>query len=222
MSRRFSKILVVALVLLPLSIAGILAGVDTWITRSSKDRVYSSVEAVPPREYALVLGTSPALPDGRPNLYFARRMDAAARLYHHGRVRRLILSGGAGPGEFDEPAAMQKAMVARGLPEDVLILDPAGYRTLDSVVRAREIFNLREVTVVSQEFHIQRALFIAERRDLEAIGFAADDVSGFGGIKVNLRELLARLKAVLDLYLLDTQPADLAHPEESAARGDRK
>jgi SanA protein len=171
--------------------------------------VFNEVDAIPPHEYGLVLGTSPRFPGGDPNPFFVHRMDAAADLFRAGKIRFVILSGGSEPDGVDEPEAMRQELEARGLPGSALILDRAGYRTLDSIVRAQKVYAAQEIVIVSQRFHSERALFIADRRGIQAVGYAASDVSGLGGMKVNLRELLARVKAVLDLYLLDQQPAYL-------------
>lgn len=212
MRRRLFHLICLLPLLILVAVAMLLAAVDVWIRSSTGDRVFHSTEAVPAREYALVLGTSAQIGEGRPNLFFVHRMDAAADLFHAGKVRRLILSGGSEPEGHSEPEQMRLALIERGVPAESLLLDPSGYRTLDSVVRAREVFGVRELTIVSQEFHNQRALFIADRRDVDSVSFAAREVAGMGGAKVNLREMFARLKAVLDLYLLDKQPADLEAP----------
>jgi len=190
------------LIVVPLLLLALLLAVcDFWIRSATADRIYFDAAEVPAHEVALVLGTSPFIAEGRPNLFFLRRMDAAADLYHQGKARRLILSGGAAPGDYDEPEEMRQALLAKDVPDEALVLDRAGYRTYDSVVRARAAFGAESLVVVSQDFHVQRAIFIADREGVEAIGFAAANVAGLGGAKVNLRELLARVKAILDLYL---------------------
>lgn len=204
-----ATLLLVGLLLLILG----LAATDLWITRSTAARVYSAVEDLSAHEFALVLGTSPQVANGRTNLFFSYRMDAAADIFQKGKVRQLILSGAVGSGGYDEPEAMRQALLKRGLPDGALLLDRAGSRTLDSVVRAKKVFGIREMIIVSQQFHDERALFIADRHGITAIAYAAEDVSRLGGMKVKLREVLARAKAVIDLYLLDKQPADLSPVE---------
>jgi SanA protein len=190
-------------------LALLLAACHHWIGSTTNDRIYGSVAAIPAREFALVLGTNPMVADGRPNLFFTRRIDAAEELFRHRKASRLILSGGTDGGAYDEPEQMRQALLARGVPDDALLLDRAGYRTLDSVVRARKVFGATEITVISQTFHNERAIFIADRRGVDAIGFAAEDVGGLGGMRVNLRETLARVRALLDLYITHEQPASL-------------
>ena len=203
------SLLLVGLLLIILA----LAAMDLWITRSTAPRVHSTTDDLPTHEFALVLGTSPQVANGRTNLFFKYRIDAAATLFHEKTVRQLILSGATGAGGYDEPEAMRQALLKKGVPDEAMLLDRAGSRTLDSVVRAKKVFGIREMIIVSQQFHDERALFIADRHGISAIGFAAKDVSRLGGMKVKLREVLARAKAVLDLYLLDKQPADLSPAE---------
>lgn len=197
------------LIITVLALLGLLTACDFWIRTSTRARIFYAAAEVPVREFALVLGTSPEVADGRPNLFFVYRMEAAAELYHQGKVQRLILSGGARAGEYDEPEEMRSALLAAGLPADALILDRAGFRTYDSVVRAREVFGAGHLVVISQKFHAARAIFIADRQGIEAVAFAAGDVPGFGGMKVNLRETLARVKAIMDLYFLRPSPESL-------------
>jgi len=176
------------------------------VIRAGKGALYADAQAVPEREIALVLGTSDRLANGRRNLFFTYRMDAAAALYRAGKVRRLLLSGDNRTQDYDEPTRMKEALMERGVPESALVLDYAGFRTLDSVLRARDVFGARRLIVVSQRFHNQRALFIAQHSGMDAIGFCARDVPARRTLKVRVREAFARIRAVLDLYLLGTRP----------------
>lgn len=169
------------------------------IDYATEKNVFDTVSAVPFRPVGLVLGTTPRLQNGRPNLYFEYRMDAAAALYQAGKVRYLLLSGDNRRRHYNEPEEMKKALVERGIPENVLFPDYAGLRTLDSVVRAKEIFGQDSVTIISQRFHNQRAIYLAEAFGLSAVGYNAPDVYTFASLKVRLREGLARVKVFLDL-----------------------
>ncbi|GGR02020.1 SanA/YdcF family protein [Deinococcus ruber] len=175
------------------------------VERAAVGRLYSSTRDVPARKVALVLGTSPSA-YGRPNLYYTARMDAAAALYRAGKVQDFILSGDNSTRFYDEPSAMKRDLMARGIPAARLYLDDAGFRTLDSVVRAQKIFGQSSFVVVSQHFHNERAIFLARRRGLDVVGYDAADVTGAGGLKTQVRELLARASAVLDVTLLNAQP----------------
>jgi SanA protein len=179
---------------------------SAWVERNAAGLLYSSVTDVPENRVGLVLGTSKNAPSGGPNLFFEARMDAAAELFRAGKVQNLIVSGDNSTAAYNEPADMRDALVARGVPENRIFLDYAGFRTLDSVIRARAIFGQERLTIISQAFHNERAVFIAQRRGIEAVGFNARDVGGAAGARVGFREVLARVQVVLDLYVLDTQP----------------
>jgi SanA protein len=191
--------------LVALVLAGTL-GVNEFVSRVAAPYLYSSLNDVPENDVALVLGTSKRASSGGPNLFFEARMDAAAALYRAGKVKYLLVSGDNGEEAYNEPSDMQGALVARGVPKERIYLDYAGFRTLDSVLRAREVFGQSRFTVVSQAFHNERAVFIARHYGIEAIGFNAADVGGSAGAQVNAREVLARVQVVLDLYVLNTQP----------------
>jgi len=177
------------------------------VMEAGEGRLYTDVAAVPPRRVALVLGTRERLPNGRKNLFFTYRIEAAAALYKAGKVEHLIVSG------QDEPAAMRDALVEAGVPPEAITLDNAGFRTLDSVIRAARVYGVRDYVIVSQRFHVQRAIFIADHYGADAIGFCARDVPQYAAFKTRLRELGARVKVVLDLYFLDTQPRFVGPPE---------
>ena len=193
---------VIAIVLLGLVILLCHRAVET----ASFNRLYVSVDAIPKKKSALVLGCAEVLPNGRNNLYFRYRIDAAASLYHEGKCEYLIVSGDNSRRGYDEPTDMQKALVSRGVPERRIYRDFAGFRTLDSVVRAKEIFGQTDLIVVSQPFHNKRAIFLAKQNGIEAIGLNCREVTSFGGVRTRAREYLARVKMVLDVYLLRTSP----------------
>lgn len=176
------------------------------VEQASNDRLYDSLEEIPTRNAGLVLGCSRVLPGGRPNLYFRYRINASAALYHSGKVSYLVVSGDNHRDDYDEPTEMRDALIAKGVPADRIYRDYAGFRTLDSVVRAREIFGQRELTIVSQPFHNERAVFIAREHGIDAIGFNARDVESLDGLRTQLREHLARFKTVLDVWVLGTKP----------------
>jgi SanA protein len=161
---------------------------------------------VPECEVALVLGCARVLGDGRGNLYFKHRIAAVVELWKHGRVQHVLVSGDNSRKDYDEPNDMKDALVEAGLPADRIHCDYAGFRTLASVVRARDVFQLERFVVVSQQFHVERALYIARELGIEAYGYPARDVGGKAGAKTKAREELARVKAVLDMKVLNTQP----------------
>ena len=181
------------------------------IDRYAKGRLYDTVSAVPHYHTALVLGTSPIGRNGGPNLYFLSRIDATAKLYEAGKIDRILVSGDNRKVEYNEPEEMKKALVDKGIPEEVIFLDYAGFRTFDSVVRAKEVFGQSEFIIVSQKFHNERAVFIAGKKGLKAAGFNAADVRASYGFITHVREWGARCKVFLDL-LLGKKPHFLGEP----------
>ncbi|HRK05865.1 MAG TPA: ElyC/SanA/YdcF family protein [Chlorobiota bacterium] len=182
-----------------------LFGSDYVVKQAAHARVFSSVHEVPKRQTALVLGTSRTV-GGRPNLYFTFRMDAAEQLFRSGKVSEIIVSGDNSVKEYDEPTDMRDELVRRGIPDSIIVRDYAGFRTFDSMVRCSTLFGRSSVIVVSQQFHNERAIFIANNIGIDAIGFNARDVSTSTGLKTRIREYFARLAAVLDVYVLPTEP----------------
>ncbi|MDP6526228.1 MAG: ElyC/SanA/YdcF family protein [Kiritimatiellia bacterium] len=181
-------------------------GAGMLIRRSAKGRTYSDVSSVPYRRVGVVLGCSRHLSDGRANLFFSYRILAAAELFKAKKVDYLIASGDNHTVKYDEATAMKDALVAAGVPVDRIYCDFAGFRTLDSIVRAKEVFGQSSMTIVSQKFHNQRAIYIAGDKGIDAIGFNAREVSSYRSLRTKFREQLARVKAVLDVSLLRTQP----------------
>jgi len=174
---------------------------------AAKGKIYRSVESVPGREVGLVLGTGKLTRNGNPNLHFNQRIKAAAALYRVGKVRFLLVSGDNHIAGYDEATDMRDALMAAGVPEMAITRDYAGFRTLDSVVRAKIVFGLSRCTIVSEEFHCPRAIWIAQRHGLDAVAFAAPDVrSRRWSMRVKAREHLARAWCALDLYVLGRGP----------------
>jgi SanA protein len=162
--------------------------------------IYDSVQEVPPAEVALVLGTG-KYARGRVNPYYRFRVEAALALYEAGKVSRFLVSGdGSHPGR-SEPEDMRADLVARGVPPEAILVDNGGLRTHDSIVRAQEVFGLERFLVVSQRFHVERALFIAHSRGIPATGFTARDVRQPAHMRVMVRELLARVRAGIDVWV---------------------
>lgn len=182
------------------------------VSRASSGRLYRSVESVPMNRVGLLLGTSPYVVSGRLNPFFRNRIEAAAELYRAGRIEFIIASGDNQHHSYNEPVQMRRALIAAGVPEEAIFLDYAGFRTLDSIVRAAKVFGQHRFTIISQEFHIQRALYIANYYSLDAVAYTARDVSGYTGVRVKAREVLARALALLDLHVLRTEPRFLGEP----------
>ncbi len=187
-------------------ILAVVFGCEWRISRAAKGRCFDEADLVPETPVAVVLGASPRLADGRANLFFLPRLESAAALFKAGRVKALIVSGDNGTRGYDEPTEMKRLLVQMGVPEARVICDFAGFRTLDSVVRAKEVFGQTRVVFVSQRFHNERAIYLARAAGMEAHGLNARDVSVAVAPKTFLREKLACVKAVLDVTVLNTRP----------------
>ena len=170
------------------------------IENSTEEFVSDKLEILPKTKVAVVLGTAPNLVSGYQNYYFTYRIEAATKLYQSGQVTHFILSGDHGRKNYNEPEAMKQALIKNGIPENVIYLDYAGFRTLDSMIRAKEIFGQKEFIVVSQEFHNQRAVYIARQNGINAYGYNAKDVNKHAGLKTNIREYFARTKVLIDSF----------------------
>ena len=199
------------IVWLGLVLLGFILYSNIRIDRYAKGRLYDTVSSVPHYRTALVLGTSPIGRSGGPNLYFLYRIDATVKLYEAGKIDRILVSGDNHKRGYNEPEEMRKALVDKGIPEEVIFLDYAGFRTLDSMVRAKEVFGQSEYIVVSQKFHNERAVFIAGKKGIKAVGFNATDVRASYGLITHVREWGARCKVFIDL-LFGKKPHFLGEP----------
>lgn len=190
-------------------LCSILIGIITYchfkIENSVSHKTYYTVSEIPYRTTALLLGTSPKLKNGKDNPYFLHRIQAAAQLYKAGKIKYLLISGDNSRNSYNEPESMKQALIRKGVPAHVIYLDYAGFRTLDSVIRSKEVFGQDSITVISQQFHNERAIYLAQEYGIDAIGYNAPDVPALFGIKTQLREYLARTKVFLDI-LTDKQP----------------
>jgi SanA protein len=180
---------------------------------STKKQVYDDIEKIPFHEVGLVLGTSSRTMSGIDNPYFTTRIDRAVDLYKSKKVAHLIVSGDNETVYYNEPVKMQEALMARGVAEEDITLDYAGFRTLDSIVRCKEVFGVTSVTIITQKFHGYRALYISNFNDLDAVVMTTEPVTEHGSVNVHIREYLARFKALLDLYVLHTAPKFLGAKE---------
>lgn len=209
--RRFWRVLIISV----LSLMLLVVIANIWVVQSTEDKVYANVEEIPANDVAVVLGTSSKLVSGKPNPFFEYRIKTAYDLYQKGKARHFIVSGDNRTRFYNEPEEMKKALVKAGVPDSVITLDYAGLRTLDTIVRCKEIFGQDTVTIITQKFHCYRALFISEFYEMNAVAvMTEEDVPATdGGAKVQIREYFARAKAVLDLYILKTAPHHLGEKE---------
>jgi len=216
LKKRFKKL---GIILTALIVANLLLILFcNWkIEQKCKASLYNSLQKVPTNKVGLVLGTSKWLKDGRPNLYFKYRIQAAYDLYKAGKIKYILVSGDNSFKNYNEPREMHNALVDLGVPSEAIVLDFAGFRTLDSVVRCKKVFGQQNVTIISQPFHNKRALYIASNYGMQAIGYNAKDVNLYSGLKTQLREKLARVKVFIDLYLINKQPKFLGDKIEIGA-----
>ncbi|MDM1407765.1 ElyC/SanA/YdcF family protein [Myroides sp. DF42-4-2] len=173
-------------------------GANIRVASSTGAQLFDTVEQIPHNKVGLVLGTSKYLGSGQLNYYFTYRIEAAAKLYHAGKIDFVVVSGDNSQENYNEPKDMEEALIERGVPKDHIYLDYAGLRTLDSVYRMKAIFNEEAFTIISQPFHNERAVFIANHLELQTVGFNAQDVTRKYGFKTLLREKFARVKVILD------------------------
>jgi len=176
--------------------------VAVWVSRG---RIYSDVSQVPPTKVGLVFGTTDRVNDYQ-NLYFRYRIEAAIALWKAKKIGTLIVSGDNRTHNYNEPEKMRKALIEGGIPANRIVCDYAGLRTLDSVVRAKEIFGETSILFISQRFQNERAIYLAKAKGIDACGFNAQNVDSRMGLKTNLREIGARVKMWLDVNILNTRP----------------
>lgn len=179
---------------------------NVWVFALTNGRTYTKISQIPSREVALVLGTSPKTMSGNANPYFTRRMDATATLYHHGKIKKIIVSGEKSK-HYDEPAAMKHFLIWQGgVPENIIIEDPNGFNTRRSILNCKNHYHFSNVIIVSQGYHNLRALFFARNQQMNALGFDAQDVYANNSFYRNQsREFLARVQAVV-YYILGIAP----------------
>lgn len=170
------------------------------LDRLSAPYITDDPARLPDVDVALVLGAAPIGPEGGPNRYLVYRLDAAAALWRAGKVKKLLVSGDKQPPNYDEPAAMEAGLIERGVPASAIVRDERGVRTLASVQRAETEFGQKRMIVVSQRFHLSRAIFLARERGIEAWGFEARDVARAYSLLTELRRYPSALRAYVDVW----------------------
>jgi len=193
------KLIKKSILLSPLVIIILVLIMNFYVEQKTKDYIYDDVNNIPKNEVGLLLGTSKYLTSGMENLYYTYRIQAAVELYENKKIDIIIVSGDNSTKEYNEPVMMMNDLVEKGVNKEDIVLDYAGFRTLDSVVRSKEIFEQNKITIISQKFHNERAIFIAMIKDIDAIGYNAKDVNIRYGFKTQVREYLARVKMFFDI-----------------------
>lgn len=188
-----------AIIILPILILVSIFWANKTLEKTTKGKTFGSVTEIPHNKVGLLLGTSKHLSNGRNNLYFTLRIKATYELYKNHKIDYLVISGDNSSKGYNEPEDMKIDLVMLGIPDSVIYLDYAGFRTYDSVIRMNKIFGQNSFTIISQHFHNERAVYLASALKLNAIGFDAKDVSKYFGFKTKVREQFARVKMFLDL-----------------------
>lgn len=184
--------------------------IDQAIGFYVRQQIYTDINKLPHRPYGLVLGTAKYVARNTPNLYYQYRLQAAEKLYKQNKVDYLLLSGDNRTLQYNEPRTMYRDLRKMGIPTEFLYMDYAGFRTLDSVIRANQVFQAHSITIISQKFHCERALFIANYYHIDAICFAADYPQQYGLVRI--REAFARVLLLWDLFS-QKSPYFLGEPE---------
>ncbi|OCG02821.1 ElyC/SanA/YdcF family protein [Gilliamella sp. wkB112] len=198
------KRLIAYLVSLCLIILITIIGLDYWISYKTAPYIYHDENKLPYRSIGVVLGTSKYVRGGGINGFYRNRIDGAIDLYWQGKVDYLLLSGDNALLSYNEPITMQKDLIKAGIPREAIVLDYAGFRTFDSIVRANKVFDAKNFTIITQEFHCERAIFIALAQGIQAQCFAVPAPQSMKLVRI--REMFARVSAFIDLYILNQEP----------------
>jgi SanA protein len=181
--------------------------VDRYMDYAAQNRIYTDVQKVPHKKAALLLGTAKYVARGKKNYFYVYRIRAAVALWKAGKVDAIVVSGDNATKYYNETKRMEDDLIKAGVPKKYIAADYAGFRTLDSILRAEAVFDLKDYIIISQKFHLERALYIAKAKGQDVIGFAAKDIPGTKAAKkMAYREYLARMKAFLDVTVLQTEP----------------
>lgn len=198
------KKIIITLFTLILLFFGSIFGIDYYISYKTKDFIYTSINDIPQSNTALILGTSRYLKGGFRNPFYEYRIQGGAELFKSGKINKIIVSGDNSMLSYNEPRMMTQDLIKNGVPASAIESDYAGFRTLDSIVRAKNVFNENNFVIITQKFHCERALFLAQARNINAVCYAVKDPQDM--FKVRTREYLARVAAFIDIYILHKEP----------------
>lgn len=185
--------------------------VNWRIDETADPLLFADLDLIPANDVGLVLGTSRNRGSGL-NEFYAHRIEAAADLYRSGKIRHIIVSGSNPSKYYNEPEVMRRDLIEAGVPDGSITEDRGGLRTLDSVVRAHKVMGQTSFTIISQRFHAARAVYIGTNRGLDVVAYCAQDASGPELLPARMREYGARMLAMWDLNVWDTQPQYLGQP----------
>jgi len=202
---RYRRALLFSLTAFLLLIAFILAA-NFWVIRRTRDGIITRAAALPQNDVTMILGTSRTVRGRWVNPFFEGRMNAAAELYREGKTRHFLVSGDNGHEGYDEPTWMRDALVTRGVPASAITMDFAGFRTLDSMARAKAVFGLQRFTIITDDFHEPRAIFLARSYGLDVVGYPSASIPFRWSKMTRARELISRTVACVEVYALHTKP----------------
>jgi SanA protein len=192
--KKSKKLLIVFILGILFSLAS-----NYYIYENAKNKTYSDVNLIPKNKVGLILGTGKYSNNGTINLYYKHRIEAAANLFKAGKIDIILVSGDNSKKSYNEPNYFKGDLIKAGIPEHKIYLDYAGFRTLDSIIRAKKVFGLKSFTIISQKFHNERAIYLADKKGLSTIAYNAKDLNGRFSLKTTVREYLAKTKATLDI-----------------------
>lgn len=198
------KRLIISLFVIATALMLTAIALDRWISWKTAPYIYEEVQQLPDRQVGVVLGTAKYYRTGVINQYYRYRMQGAINAYNSGKVKYLLLSGDNALQSYNEPMTMRRDLIAAGVAPSDIVLDYAGFRTLDSIVRTRKVFDANDFIIITQRFHCERALFIALHMGIQAQCFAVPSPKNM--LSVRVREIFARLGALNDLYILKREP----------------
>ena len=207
--KKFGKIsIIVAALLVVSAVSAVLFSVYcNQVIDSCQKFCYADVAMLPEYETALLLGAAKVTPSGVPNLYFRARVDTAAKLFHAGKIKHILISGDNSRQDYDEPTDIKNDLLELGVPDVAMTLDYAGFRTLDSVLRAKRVFKKDRFIIITQTGHAERAIYIARKHGIEATAFIAPEPEIKWLVARNRkREKYARIAAWIDVNILRRSP----------------
>lgn len=197
----FKLLLITTSLLITLSVIGL-----SWIMVSTEKSQYSELDTLPYNKVGLIPGCNKYVSDGVENIYYNQRIEAGVKLYNLGKIDYILVSGDNAHASYDEPREMKKSLMEAGIPKDKIYSDYAGFRTLDTIVRAKEVFQLNELTLISQSFQNVRGVFIGKNKEINIAAYNVDGINKDTSYKIEIREIFAKIKMLLDLYIMNTEP----------------
>jgi vancomycin permeability regulator SanA len=181
-----------------------------YVKTATSNRRYINPNQIPPQRVAIVLGAG--IYNGQPSPMLADRISSAGKLYKLGRVQKLLMSGDNSSEDYDEVTAMQRYAIKLGIPKKDITLDYAGFKTYESCYRAKEIFGVKQAVVVTQNFHLPRAVYLCNHLGIDTEGLGTPDWGSYSQetvIRYTVREYLSTIKALWQVHITRPHPTYL-------------